>query len=83
LIVFWIIRGIKEYKFIYKKSLSQELLDLGFTEDKLKKIHRNIRRSLFKKISTHFGQPYLNSATIAGLFRMMIKQISRKNLNNS
>ena len=30
------------------------------------------------KISVHFGQPYYNTATIAGIYRMMLKELAKK-----
>jgi len=72
---FWIIRGMQEYEFIYKKSPLQELLDLGLSSDKVDKAIKNIYKDFHEKTSTHFSQQYLNSATIAGLIRMMIKKL--------
>ena len=32
--------------------------------------------SVMEKASVHFGQPYLNTATMAGLYRMMLKEMA-------
>jgi hypothetical protein len=76
---FWSIRGMQEYKFIYKKSVRQELIDIGLTPDDVEKEFNAMYKELFKEAGVHFGQPYFNSATIAGLFRMMIKSLAKKN----
>ena len=77
---FWIIRGMNEYKFIYKKNFVQELIDLGMTGDKLDNMYNDIINEFKKKVSTHFGQPYMNTATIAGMYRMVIKKIKNRKL---
>jgi len=74
---FWFNRGMLEYEFIYKKKFTQEIIDLGMDHDMLEKQYKEIFENLFKKVSTHFAQPYMNSATIAGLFRMMIKNLEK------
>jgi len=75
---FWKIRGMQEYKFIYKKSIVQELLDLGFTKKEIEYEAKEIYEELLNETSYHFGQPYLNSVTMAGLLRMMIKKLAYK-----
>ncbi|MDR0930320.1 MAG: HNH endonuclease [Clostridiales bacterium] len=69
---FWLIQGLEEYKRIYGKSVVEELKKLGIKD-------RNKVLSSFKAThnmaSFHFGQPYFNSATVAGLLRMMIKEL--------
>ena len=35
-------------------------------------------QTLSEKASVHFGQPYFNTATVAGLMRMMVKEIARE-----
>ena len=71
---FWGILGAREYEFIYKKRFEKEILDLGINiDDKFKKfVEKNIQE-LFKETSYHFGHPYLNPATYAGLLRMLVK----------
>lgn len=72
---FWIARGMMEYEFIYKKSITQELLDLGLSTEKFGEIQKSIFKNLQNKATIHFGQPYFNMATIAGVLRMMVKQL--------
>ena len=75
---YWIIRGMQEYEFIYKKNLIQEMIELGLIIEIGDPMYKSIQDRLLKKISTHFGQSYLNPATIAGLFRILIKQTIEK-----
>ena len=80
---FWDIMGMKEYKFIYQKSLDAEIQDIllsaGITEpDKcLKDMIQKSLKSVVQEASFHFGQPYFNAATMAGLYRMMLKDFAR------
>lgn len=70
---FWIIQGIKEYEFIYQKSLNEELKSLQIDNNKFKNIIlEKLRESTF-----HFGHPYLNSSTLAGIIRMALKEYIR------
>ena len=74
---------MKEYEFIYKKSLLEEIKYI-FTEANLisddDTIQETIKRtisSVSKEASVHFGQTYFNVATIAGMYRMMLKKIAK------
>lgn len=60
---FWTIQGIREYEFIYKKSLDEELKarNINYDDNFEKTIKEEIRNT-----SYHYGDPYLNRATIAG-----------------
>lgn len=79
---FWSIQGMKEYEFIYKRTLMEEL-EYIFTEANLMKEDK-IRAKAIKvalhltreEISVHFGQPYFNTATMAGVYRMMLKKLA-------
>ncbi len=76
---FWSILGAKEYEFIYNKSIENEIIDLGIDiDDKLKDFIEINIKELFKEISYHYGHPYLNTATCAGLYRMLIKRIAKE-----
>ena len=83
---FWKTMGMKEYKFIYHKSFSSEINDIlvtaGISKDdnQVNEIIKKNIVSINKKASIHFGQPYFNSATMAGLYRMMLKDLA-KSLN--
>lgn len=80
---FWSIQGMKEYEFIYKEKVEDELeyilTKAGINNSKeINQIIKEELNSLQKDVSIHFGQPYLNTATMAGLYRMMLKRISGK-----
>lgn len=77
--MFWSILGQKEYEFIYKKSVVQELEDLGITEpEEIKEKFAYINKELIKEASIHFGQPYFNTTTVAGMYRMFLKRIAKE-----
>lgn len=79
---FWYIVGSREYQFIYKKTLSDEISDIlkaaneDFDYKKVEEILLEIRKSINKEGSIHFGQPYFNAATIAGLYRITLKRFA-------
>lgn len=78
---FWSIRGMHEYQFIYKKTLYEEIEDIlseaGVVYDEtVDDILKQILSVVGKKVSVHFGQPYINTATVAGLYRMMLKELA-------
>lgn len=72
---FWLIQGAKEYEFIYKKSLEEELRVREITDiDKFKRIvQEEIQKTTF-----HFGHPYLNSGTLAGVLRIALQKYKRE-----
>lgn len=43
---------------------------------KREEIDEGIRNFMRNEMSTHFGQPYFSTSTIAGLYRMLIKSLS-------
>lgn len=78
---FWENMGQKEYAFIYKKSVKQEIDNIikkakikDFSE--IKEKFNFYVKQFFGKASTHFGQAYYNNATIAGLYRMFLKKLA-------
>lgn len=79
---FWQIRGAKEYEFIYNKKISQEIKDIlaqcgKSTADKdVEAVIAQCVASVSKNASIHFGQPYFNTVTMAGLYRMMLKSFA-------
>ena len=80
---FWSIQAQEEYKRIYKTSLSSDLnriSDLASIKhkDEIANKIENSLKSLFQQASVHFGQSYLNTATLAGLYRMMVKQLAKE-----
>ena len=80
---FWQIQGMKEYEFIYKKKLEDEikyiLLEANVELDE--STQAAISQVLFSmqgEVSVHFGETYLNTATLAGVCRMMLKKLAKK-----
>ena len=78
---FWGVLGAKEYQFIYKKSVIQEIrgiLDAAnvsydeITGEKIKELQREAADSA----GVHFGHPYFNTATMAGINRIMLKKLA-------
>lgn len=83
---FWTLKGMKEYKFIYGKSIEDELKNI-FNEAKIlpnSKEAKDIKyiklKEIIRNASIHFGQPYFNDSTMAGIYRMTLKEIA-KSLN--
>lgn len=78
---FWGIIGRKEYEFIYKKSVFQEIKDildsvgLEYCDDVENKI-QEILEEVSSEAGIHFGHPYYNAATLAGINRMMLKKLA-------
>ena len=80
---FWFCMGLKEYHFIYGKSVMSDLNDIVNAAKELKeidaaKIVEASKEKMMNKFSVHFGQPYLNNATVAGLYRMMLKDFAEE-----
>lgn len=79
---FWTYRGMSEYEFIYKKTFMQDLeyilKEAGLMDNEAKeKVMEQILFSLREKMSVHFGQNYFNTATMAGVYRMMLKELAK------
>lgn len=80
---FWTIIGMKEYYFIYKVSFMQEIMDIltlakiDFDQTVQKEIDEIIR-SVLNDAGIHFGHPYFNTATMAGIYRMTLKRFANK-----
>ncbi|MCM3749266.1 HNH endonuclease [Paenibacillus pasadenensis] len=68
---FWVKQGMKEYNFIYGKSLEDEFAERGITD--VSNFNEIVREQM-EKTTFHFGHPYLNSATLAGVFRVSLMQ---------
>lgn len=62
---------MKEYKTIYGKSFEEELKDrkIDDAEKFIKLFIEEIQKTTF-----HYGHPYLNLATIAGVLRIVLKK---------
>lgn len=78
---FWGILGMKEYRFIYNTSFAQELADIITAahlefDDKIKDKVNEITRTVMNNAGIHFGHPYFNVATMAGIQRMTLKKFA-------
>lgn len=78
---FWGILGAKEYRFIYKKSFFQEVQDILDTvglqyDDKVENRIKEIQHEVINEAGIHFGHPYFNTATMAGINRMLLKKLA-------
>lgn len=81
---FWYLQGLKEYEFLYKCPFVQEIqlvfdkASINFQSKQATDMLTKHVQTLSEKASVHFGQPYFNTATVAGLMRMMVKEIARE-----
>ena len=79
---FWSILAMREYEFIYSKSYLQEIKDIfsraqvSITDGKIKALMDSIIQDTYEEAGIHFGQPYFNTATLAGVYRMTLKKIA-------
>ena len=82
-------RGLEEYKKMYKVSVQEELMNIfeytgkSFDNNReeykvFKQFFEKTLSTTMKKTSYHFGHSYLNSATIAGVFRMALKEMAQR-----
>ncbi|MBQ7343712.1 MAG: hypothetical protein IJW53_02985 [Clostridia bacterium] len=74
---------MKEYQLIYKKSFVQELADIIVAaklefDDEIKNIVNEITCDVMNNAGIHFGHPYYNSATMAGIYRMTLKRVAEE-----
>lgn len=68
---FWGTYGMEEYKKIYGRSFAEELQARGILPDDPE--FGTILDQQRERVSYHFGDPHLNLATLAGIFRMALK----------
>ena len=72
---FWYWEGLREYEFIYRRKLEDDLALLvehgGLSIDTLKEEMLSIAR---EGLGSHFGQARSNKATVAGFLRMFLKK---------
>ena len=76
---YWIIEGMSEYEFIYKRSVAEELQyiigdvdDEGFEET----IFKALLQDAIRKSTRHFGQSSPNRATVAGVMRVFLLELA-------
>ena len=79
---FWGCKGLREYRFIYGHSFEKALMYIA-EHSKTKKDKMEIVDYVKDKIHNpsiksgiHFGQNYKNTATLAGIYRMVIKSLA-------
>lgn len=74
---FWINRALEEYEKIYKRKFKDDIAPFNqyLTDEEAKEF---LDKEMDNYATHHFGQAYLNSATIAGLMRILIKKLIRK-----
>ncbi len=78
---FWNIMGMKEYEFIYHSSVQKDIKAIFDSAQILPKDQdfEKVRMYLHESAEcaiVHFGHPYLNNATMAGIYRMAIKKLA-------
>ena len=80
---FWSTMGMKEYQFIYKKSFVRELADIISSadltlDDEIQSKVNEITTDIIKNAGVHFGHPYFNASTMAGVYRMVLKRLAEE-----
>ena len=73
----------REYKFIYKENFFEQMARIfakaGVKFDESAKAETDsMIAEIMKDAGYHFGQPYFNTATVAGIYRMMLKRLAAK-----
>lgn len=74
---FWNIQGLEEYKKIYSISMEEEWHKRNITEKEAEEL-KEILHEQIQKASYHFGDPHLNVATLAGIYRMSLKEYDKR-----
>ena len=81
---FWSINGMREYRHIYGNRFMDDFQKIvaaspkQYSESQLETMLRERFDQLKGDVSIHFGQPYLNDATMAGLYRMLLKKMAEE-----
>jgi hypothetical protein len=76
---FWLLAGFREYEFIYKRSISDELNFLGMSgKNEMGEFAQTALKDSIQKTTRHFGHSFPNAATIAGALRMALKAAALK-----
>ena len=73
---FWQLQGAEEYEKIYSVSLNDEFRARGLTAENEREFQELLQKQI-SKTSYHFGDPHLNIATLAGLYRIAFKELDR------
>lgn len=80
---FWAILGSKEYEFIYGNSMESDLKKIVeqatnvVEEEVIQEMVKDKFAVAMERTGVHFGQPYFNTATVAGVYRMMLKDVAK------
>ena len=74
---------MKEYQFIYGISFTREFADIVASanlelDDEVKNKLNEITRNVMENAGFHFGHPYFNTATMAGIHRMALKKFAEE-----
>ena len=86
---FWIMQGLKEYEFIYKRQLLEDVIkaldkpDFINNENEVNRKFKEILKDAYMEASRHFGQPYFNTATMAGIYRIAVKKLKKNYLKGN
>ena len=79
---FWMSRGMQEFEFLYGYPFEVGLMQLTkLSQRSSEEVERLIQEKLKEtneEASIHFGQPYFNTATVAGRYRMMLKKMAKE-----
>lgn len=77
---YWMIEGYREYEFIYKRTVGEDIKFLSDSisdHDLLLEIGTQVEKSV-RESTRHFGQSTPNKATAAGMVRMTLSGIAEK-----
>lgn len=74
---FWNIQGIEEYEKIYSVSFQKELDKRNISVRNFDEIDQILKEQI-ANTSYHFGDPHLNIATLAGVYRMTLKEYDKR-----
>lgn len=81
---FWSMKGMQEYRHIYGSRFMDDFQKIvqasekQFTEKQIETMLQQNLNHLKGEASIHFGQPYFNDATMAGLYRMLLKRMAEE-----
>lgn len=73
---FWYLQGMEEYEKIYSVSIPEEFRKRNISKEDENEIKKLIEQKMMNA-SYHFGDPHLNIATLAGIYRMVLKEYDK------
>ncbi len=81
---YWVMQGVDEYEKLYNRKFSDDYKDIivmaGIKKkdyERTSKLFYGLIEENLKNVTIHYGQPYLNKASIAGLIRTSLKNLSK------